>query len=46
MLMAYRPERVDELNVRLQISKKKQKSFSRAEKLELIEKLEAIVNDK
>ncbi len=46
MLMAYGPERVDELNVRWQVSKQKDKSFSRAEKLELIEKLEAIVNDK
>jgi len=40
MLQAYGAERVDGLNVRWQVSKQKAKSFSRAEKLEMIEQFE------
>ena len=40
MIQAYGPERVDLLNTIWATSKQKAKSFSRAEKLELLEKLE------
>ena len=46
ILLEYGAEHVDLLNTKWQTSKQRAKSFTRAEKLELIEKLEAIVNDK